>query len=308
MENITLSPVTPLYQVALTPYVAIVCVAMNIFILLSNSLVIVTFRKYKKLKVQHYYMLALVGTDLTVFIQNSALATILIKQDITLTTPVCVLLGCLASFATTMTAMVHTCLSIDRWISVVHPVKYRNFVNSRNSRRFTVAVLVAIHIGQGLQQFVCWHFQQISYYFDPYVPYCVAEFGDKGGAGLIMALLMAIVLPCLIELTLNAHIILKIKRMRSTTRARTLKAVKTVLLTLGVYYLCWIPMGVWTVWDFISPHVDPAGWFNFLAVQVVVLNSGISGVIYYYTLPNFKETLMSTIHNSFSLSRTSQST
>ena len=207
-----------------------------------------------------------------------------------------------------MTALVLTCLSIDRWISVVHPVKYRNFVNSRNSRRFTIAVLVAIHIGQGLQQFVFWHFQQTSYYFDPYVPYCIADYGDKGGAGLIMALLMACVLPCLIELTLNAHIIHKIRRMRSTTRVRTLKAVKTVLLTLGIYYLCWIPMGVWTVWDFISPHVNPPGWFNFLAVQVVILNSGMSGVIYYCTLPNFKETLIGTIRNSLSLSRTGQST
>ena len=297
MQNTTQTTATPLYQVALPPYMAVVCLALNIFILLSNTVVLVTFRKYKKPKVQHYYMLALVGTDLTVFVQNSALATILIRQDIRLTTPVCVILGSLAAFAATVTAMVHTCLSIDRWISVVYPIKYRNFVNSRNSRRFTIAVLVAIHIGQGLQQFLVWYFRQIRYYFDSYVPYCIADLGDKGGAGLIIALLMAIVLPCVIELTLNAHIIHKIRQMRSTTRVRTLKAVKTVLLTLGIYYLCWIPMGVWTVWDFISPHVHPPGWFNFLAVQVVALNSGISGVIYYYTLPNFKETLMSTIRN-----------
>ena len=181
-------------------------------------------------------------------------------------------------------------------------------MNSRNSRKFTVVVLIAIQVGQGLQQFVVWYFRQISYYFDPYVPYCIADYGDKGGAGLIMSLLMACVLPCLIELTLNAHIIHKIRRMRSTTRARTLKAVRTVLVSLGAYYLCWIPIGVRTVWDFISPHVHPPGWFNFLAVQVVILNSGMSGVIYYCTLPNFKETLIGTIRNSLSLSRTSQST
>ena len=45
--------------------------------------------------------------------------------------------------------------------------------------------------------------------------------------------------------------------MRSETRARTLKAVKTVLLTIGVYYLCWIPLGVWILWDLVSPDVDP---------------------------------------------------
>ena len=72
-----------------------------------------------------------------------------------------------------------------------------------------------------------------------------------------MALLMAIALPCLIELTLNAHVIHRMRQMRSATRARTLKAVKTVLLTSGVYYLCWIPLGVWILWDLVSPDVEP---------------------------------------------------
>ena len=204
-----------------------------------------------------------------------------------------------------MTAMIHVCMSIDRWISVFQPIKYRNFVYSRNSRKLTVAVLVTIHVGQGLQQFVVWHFGQISYYINPNIAYCVGDLGDKGGAGLIMALLMAIALPCLIELTLNAHIIHRMRQMRSATRAKTLKAVKTVLLTIGVYYLCWIPLGVWILWDLVSPDVDPPGWFNFLAVQVVVLNSCMSGVIYYNTLPNFKRTLMSAIGNNSSVSRSS---
>ena len=72
-------------------------------------------------------------------------------------------------------------MSIDRWISVFQPIKYRNFVYSRNSRKLTVAVLITIHVGQGLQQYVVWHFGQISYYFNPDVAYCVGNLGDKGG-------------------------------------------------------------------------------------------------------------------------------
>ena len=71
MENTTQSSAIPSYEVALLSYMAIVSIALNLFILLSNTIVLITFGKYKKLKVQHYYMVALVGTDLTILLQNT---------------------------------------------------------------------------------------------------------------------------------------------------------------------------------------------------------------------------------------------
>ena len=125
MEKTAESSAIPSYEVALPSYMAIVSIALNLFILLSNTIVLITFGKYKKHKVQHYCMIALVGTDLTVLVQNTALAEILIKQEIRLTTQVCDILASLASCTVTMTAMIHVCMSIDRWISVFHPIKYR---------------------------------------------------------------------------------------------------------------------------------------------------------------------------------------
>ena len=61
MENTTQSSATPTYEVALPSYMAIVSIALNLLILLSNTIVLITFGMYKKLKVQHYYMIALVG-------------------------------------------------------------------------------------------------------------------------------------------------------------------------------------------------------------------------------------------------------
>ena len=49
-------------------------------------------------------------------------------------------------------------------------------------------------------------------------------------------------------------------------------------------------MIVLTVWvDIISPDTKPAGYFRFLFVQALYLNSGMSGIIYYVTLPDFKK-------------------
>ena len=66
----------------------------------------------------------------------------------------------------------------------------------------------------------------------------------------------------------------------------------TVLTTLAVYYMCWLPMGVWTMWDFVST-THPAGspdWLGYFAVQMMVLNSGMCFLIYYNTLTRFKMT------------------
>ena len=296
MKNTTQSA-TSLYKVAISPYMVITCIALNIFILLNNTTVLIIFIKLKKLKVQHCYMLALVITDLTVLVINTVQAAILISQEIKLTDTVCVLLGSLPVFSFTMTSIVHACLTIDRWTSVAHPITYRNFEYSQNSRKLTVTVIIAIQAVQALQQYLAWHYGQIDFYFDPYLPYWVPTSGANGRAGMILGLLFAFVLPFVIEVTLHVHIINIVRQMRSTTRTRTLKAVKTVLMTFGGYYICCIPMAVLTVLKgIVLTAAEPAEWLVLLAVQSLMFNSGMSGVIYYLTLPDFKETLMNIIY------------
>ena len=57
MQNTTQTMATPFYQVALPPYMAVVSLALNIFVLLSNTIVLVKkFRKFKvnKSAVAHF--------------------------------------------------------------------------------------------------------------------------------------------------------------------------------------------------------------------------------------------------------------
>ena len=50
------SSTLPLYQVALPPEAAVVNIFVNIFVLVSNLLAVMAFRKLEKLYIQHYFM------------------------------------------------------------------------------------------------------------------------------------------------------------------------------------------------------------------------------------------------------------
>ena len=50
----------------------------------------------------------------------------LLTQEIWLTETMCFLLSLLNALACGTTAMLHTCLSIDRWMAVAFPITYRN--------------------------------------------------------------------------------------------------------------------------------------------------------------------------------------
>ena len=59
-----------LYQIDTSNEFIAVCLAINVFIIVSNILVILVFIKMGKLQLQHYFMLGLVCSDLAIFIQN----------------------------------------------------------------------------------------------------------------------------------------------------------------------------------------------------------------------------------------------
>ena len=281
-----------IYKVALPSEMAVVCATVDIFILLSNALTILTFRKLKDLKIQHYYMIGLIGSDLTILIVNTIATVFFILGEIRMTDTTCFLLGSLFVVAAAITAMIHTCFSIDRWVSVAYPTTYRNLSSSKKFHKLTIIVITMIHIIPWPLLFLTWYTEQVNFYFEPYVPFCIRESGEKGNVGVYVGLIIKLVLPCLIEVPSNTYIIWKITMLKGANKARTLKAVRTVLVTLGVYYICWLPMCVWTMWDIVSPNKGSPGWLRFSAIQILNVNSGMSFLIYYLTLQNFRETFL----------------
>ena len=283
---------TQLHTVTLPEELAAVCVAADVFILLSNIMVLLTFNRLGKLTIQHYLMLGLVGSDLTMLIGNAMLTIFVFMREVWLTDIGCFLVGCLTVTAAMITASIHICLSIDRWVTVAYPYAYREYSMNQKSKRMALVVILLIHVFPGPALFLTWWFDQLKFYFDPLVAYCLADFGAKGGAGLILSSAVSIVFPCFIEVPAYTYIIWRISKMKGTNRCHIVKAVRTVLVTLGVYYICWLPMGIWVVWDIVSPDLHPPSWFPFFTIQMLVINSGMSCIVYYFTLPKFKEAFL----------------
>ena len=296
MGNSSLSDWTH-YEINTATEYAMLCAAINIFIIIGNILVIFTFFKMSKLQIQHYYMLGLVFADIAIFIQNSIIVFFLVKGDVWMNGAVCFVTGSASVTAATATSLIHTAMSLDRWVSIQFPVKYLQFKDDLKSKRIVIAIITLIYILPSPLLYLTWRTYQISFYFDTYVPYCIADVGEEGMWGLLLAGALSIAIPCVVQVFTNTRILMRITSMQGANRKRIITAVKTVLTTLAVYYICWMPMGIWTVWDLVA-DTHPAGWYGYFAVQMLVLNSGMSFLIYYNTLKRFRARFQAAIEGA----------
>ena len=123
-----------LYNVTVPSQLAAVNITLNAYILISNVLVIMTLKRMGKLTIQHYYILGLVGSDLTIFVINTTGPVLGIKREVWISQALCAVLGISSAAACSTTALIHTAMSVDRWVSVQFPFKYRTFQNGAKSR------------------------------------------------------------------------------------------------------------------------------------------------------------------------------
>ena len=281
------------YETAMLALASAVCMAVDIFILLSNILVMLTFKKLhllNKLRLQHYYMIGLIGTDLMVFGINAIVTVILLLGKIWITETVCFWLACLLRVQGYATSMIHIGLSIDRWTMVIFPVKYRNLVSSSRFHTLAKHSIWLIHIVFVTLLFIMWNLNKLTFYFHPHISYFLLMSTRNNTLLIVLAkMFVHYILPLLIEIVLNVHIVWKITLLKGANCTRILKAVRTTLVTVGVYYVCLLP----TLFNAIlsaTTTVD-IGWFSFACIQIVFANSGMSCVIYYFTLPDFQNSL-----------------
>ena len=91
----------------------------------------------KKLHIKHLYMLALVVPDVVMLALNWTISAIIINGRVSITNDQCKILAIINSSAVSITAMIHSAMCVDRWISVHFPIWYRAFKVKSNSRIIT---------------------------------------------------------------------------------------------------------------------------------------------------------------------------
>ena len=282
------------HKATLPSQLAVITIAINVFILTSNTLVILTLRRMGRLTIQHYYILGLVGSDLIVFIITVAIAGIELKREVWISQSLCGLLGTSSAGAANITALIHTAMSIDRWVSVQFPFKYRSFKTEARSSYITITIIICSFVVGLVNPYILYHFELLGIYFDPSIPFCVITKGKRGLFGLMSCTLIFVIMPSTLQAFTNIHMLFKVTKLQGANRARTFKSMKTVLTTLGAFYLCWFPIGIWLLWE-MSSNSHPNGGFTYFATRMLISNSGMSFPIYFRTLPGFKDKFMSMI-------------
>ena len=95
-------------------------------------------------------------------------------------------------------------------------------------------------------------------------------------------------LPLTTQLITNAVVIRQISQLRGRIRARKFKAIRTVLLTLSIYYSCWLLGIVEAIWSVLPVSKRPPLWMEFVIYNILFSKGGMSYLIYIYSLKDFR--------------------
>lgn len=232
-------------------------------------------------------MIGLVIADFFTLIPTAVLAGILINGEITLTSFLCDLMGVVLTMTFEVTAFVQSAMSIEKCISIVSPIKHRNFAKSRHVKKITGTIVAICFLFPLIFNVAMKSVGVVDFGFQPDIPQCALT-NDNGAPSYQLTVVLFVLSPMVMQMITHAIIFTKIKRMRTMHKNKVIKAMKTLSLTVGIYYICWMPTLIIQIWVVVMGK-DPPGLFIFAGIQILMANSGMSGIIYYTNLPNFRQ-------------------
>ena len=211
-----------------------------------------TFTKMGKLQPQHIYMLGLVPSDIVVLAVNITISVTILKGGLWMNDGICSLQAHVIACASFITTVIHTAMSMDRWVSIQFPHRYRHLLaNQYKAQQLTIAIVVFLYICISLWIVLHTHFSFVgSRPFDPNLPCCKLfpqnpTIHSKPMYGTIFSVGVVVVVPLIVQAVTYLHILYKISKLRGTNRKRVCKSIKTISVTIGTFYVCMTPVNVW---------------------------------------------------------------
>lgn len=261
-------------------------IAILILVAVSNTLVLIVLSRIKKLSIQHCIMVGICVGDLMTVIPQCTSAVVLLNGGILLKKTWCDTWGIISMATFEITVWLHVSLSVEKCLSVTLPLVHRRWSNKKLCKPLIVTMLVLCIVLPVFISSMLLLAKDISIYFEPTFPLCFvsAERSTLGSA--VIAGLFGFI-PVLIQLITNTMIFHRIRKTRNIARYRIIRAVKTLVVTLGLYYVCWAPILLAIMWRKLTATEPPVA-YTLIAYQFLMLNSGMSFFIYAFTLPGFK--------------------
>lgn len=300
-----------------------------ILIVVNNVLVLFIFKNIRELKTQHHLMIGLSVADLLTLVPYSTVVYTTLNGSIQLTRVTCDIIGAIFTITLAVTTWIHSCMCMEKCFAIRRPLKHRTFMASNKVLPASITILLACFLLPFLLAGLAIHWGILEIKFLPYVSSCAYDanlltYLIFGGLYLALPLTVQIATHLLMIRTRKVGVVFptrgsiikragnfgeagaRIKRLHfpkfvtSTHGALTqppirtnskLRAIRTISLTLGIYYCCWSPLIIQTIWNSL-PGVESPVWFDAVTVNMMVANSGMSFIIYSITLPLFRKQLL----------------
>lgn len=267
---------------------------LSLLSITTNIINLKIFLRMKDLKIHQYYYIAIAAADVL------AVVIFFLLMALKLTTLLDSGDGCrnyaiIGHFPIQIPIILQTAMCVDRCRAITRPVEYRAFINNkRKAQIITKSVILLAFLlppadGVFITQLGIAHFD-----FDY----------SSGGCYLISSVLTFLVMsvttiwPLVIHIISNTLVVVNLRKLRKDSRQKRIRLYRTTAITLVTFYVCWLPA-------VITPLISLAGLGpkflsnSFSAVYILVyLQSNFSILIYYYTLPNFKQELSDLWHQS----------
>ncbi|XP_038052456.1 trace amine-associated receptor 9-like [Patiria miniata] len=217
---------------------------------------------------------------------------------------VCKIIGSSGSLLATASSLTLMCISVDRYLAVMKPLRYITIVTVKRARCAVTAVWLVCFIYIAFVDTATWPpLQNITY--DPVLCNCIMKFFDGevfpqalGAAAVCVALPSVVITFANVKLLMvsihHAKRIDAIPGNRKDGRripTRELKAIRTTLVITGIYYIAWTPFLVTQIYTAVS-SVAPADWLHYSSGYLVLSNSWWNVFIYSFMNKNFRKTLV----------------
>ena len=266
-------------------------------ILVNNILVLMTFKRMKNLNVLHHFMIGLCVADLITALPYGIVIFTTVKGSISLTQALCDTFGIMFMVTIATTTWIHSAMCIEKCISILHPISHRNFQNSKNAAYITIGIIVMCFIVPVIISTALLQFDVVKMSFLPYIPSCLYDSDVRlyvvwGGLYIIVPMITQLVTHVLIIKGTRANSSRRLGGTQQRAQKNKLRVMKTITITLGLYYACWLPLIVQVIWNSVQQSPE---WFDAVTAHTLVANSGLSFTIYASSLPAFQQQVKNTL-------------
>ena len=259
------------------------------FILINNVIILTVFyRMKKKLKYHHFYLIALAIGDLILAPPLFLTCYTMIAGGIRMTVYTCNTIGMMVIAPVTTTISIHCLMCMDKTVSILKPHIYQNFVSKRYSKVQIIAALVCCFVLPLLYISALSHANILVFHFEASVCTCLPIWTvlSYGAYGVLS------VVGLTVEILSHILIFRKILRMPKSNRTKIMKATRTMLITVGAYYISWLPYSIMMLVQSFSRNDFLSKWVIYTVTNLLIMNSCINILIYICTLPGFSAHLM----------------